>query len=209
MASKGGRPVSVLSAPLASQSSSKSGSLAALFSPKTAKQRALPKFLREPLVLSVEAGTFTRRLADTEARLHGAEELAMLSASLGTFQGKPLLHSGDYTERLTTVSKSVKAQREAEQRQIIEAVVRGEFSSSPALWIDGEAFSCNDLSPLVLGQDPSRKVMQAFFKYLNRGNKTLRGVDRVKILSIALVSEVLTRRKGGDPHMHCNPLKYE
>jgi len=201
--------MSVLSAPLGSQGSSKSSHLAALFSPKTAKHRVLPKFLRDPLILSAEVSTFTRRLADSEARLHGAEEFAMLSASLGTFQGKSLLQPGDYTERLTTVSKSVKAQREADQRKIIEAVVRGDASSCPVLWIDGEIFSASDLNPLVLGQDPNRKVMQAFFKYLNRGNKTLRGVDRVKILSISLVSEVLTRRKGGDPHMHCNPLKYE
>jgi hypothetical protein len=133
----------------------------------------------------------------------------MLSVSLRTFQGKPLLHSGEYTERQTTVSKSLKVKREATQRQIIEEVVRGGSSLSPVLWIDKEAFSCLDLSPLILGQDPNRKVMQGFFKYLNKGNKTLRGVDRVKILSIGLVSEVLTHRKGGDPHMNCSPLKYE
>ncbi len=209
MVSKDGRPVSVLSAPLGSQGSSKSIHLAALFSPKAMKQRVLPKFLRDPLTLSTDVSAFTTRLADSEARLHGAEELAMLSASFRTFQSKPLLHSGEYTERQTTVSKSLKVKREATQRQIIEEVIRGSSSLSPVLWIDKEAFSCLDLSPLILGQDPNRKVMQGFFKYLNKGNKTLRGVDRVKILPIGLVSEVLTHRKGGDPHMNCSPLKYE
>lgn len=202
--------MSVLSAPFGSQVSTKSDRLATIFSPKSVKQHTLPRFLRDTPNQPSSRDPLVSRPSDSGARLHGAEEMAQLCVSLGSFQVKSLMYvPSDRTDRSPVVSKSLKAQREAQQRNIIEAVVRGEQSTTPVLWIDQEGFSYNDLSPLLHGHDPCRRLMQAFFTYLNRGNKSLRGIDRVKILRIPLVCEILTHRKDNIQHLRSSPLQYE
>lgn len=97
-------------------------------------------------------------------------------------------------EKITEIIESVK--NEAEPREEVMVCIREVEINRGEL-------------RTTLGKDVSRKVMQAYFKALNRENRLRMDIQSVKIFSIAFSQEIFGKGRTTTLHSKSDPLKYE
>lgn len=186
---------------------SKASRLKRLLSSKQIQSKTLPLFLRETKPLQSQkllAASIRAAMHESESlQLHPHPRLSILTTSIAAIKARSLI--GKPTRPVASRRKQL-SYSELEPKLVRESKVVGllrsiqESNSSAAILTVGRVvLSFQDLQPLVLNKDPPRKAIQAFFSYLNQGNKSLPEGVRVKIYNIAYVQEVI--------HMHASPAK--
>lgn len=201
---------------LTSALSSRSSTFRGLVSSKNVKQKALPKFLREErsasrACLTLPFGPQGDASAQLFDSLRSAEEMNILSSHFSAIRTRSLLVSSPQKPvRAVPSAVSDNAKRREERvAEVLAAVMSEDGARDEELLRIGDiGFNRGELKG-VIGRDVSRKVMQAYFKSLNRENRSRMDIQSVKIFSVVFSQEIFGKGRGATLHSKSDPLKYE
>jgi len=214
MASESVREVAV-PLPWKSGNDQKGSRLKGLLSCRRSKQKTLPRFLREvrPLLSQKNlAASLQAAMNESEGvQLHQQPRLSILATSIAALKARSLI--GKPTRlpvcRRKQLSYSELEPKQARESQVVDLLrsIQDSSLSATILAVARVVLSFQDLQPLVLNQDPPRKVLQAFISYLNQGNKSLYQGVKVKIYSLTTVQELLQLHPSAPTKR--SPMTYE
>lgn len=194
---------------------SKGSRLEGLLSCRRIKLKTLPLFLREnrPLLSHNHlAASLREAMKESEGlQLHQQPRLSILATSIAALKARSLIGKSisPPVRHRKLLSYSELEPKQVRESQVVALLrsIRDSNSSATLLTVVRVVLNFQDLQPLVLNQDPPRKVLQAFFSYLNQGNKSLSQGVKVKIYSLTTVQQLLQLHTAA-PTKH-SPMKYE
>lgn len=198
---------------LTSALTSRSSTFRGLVSSKNVKQKALPKFLREErsssrACLTLPFGPQGDASAQLFDSLRSAEEMNILSSHFSAIRTRSLLVSSPQKPIRAVPPSDTARRREDRVEEVLAAVQSEQARDEELLRIKEVGFNRAELRA-ALGRDISRKVMQAYFKALNRENRSRMDIQSVKIFSIPFSQEIFGKGRAATLHSKADPLKYE